>query len=190
LQLWYLLDHVDGQIARYKKTSCLSGRFFDFMTHHLIHAPILFSLGFYCYQLLEAPQFIVWGFLVSLSLMLFNLVSDTKYKTFYEALRPGERYAVISGGEAEPTELEKSGAAPLKKIYSFLHKSTEVHVLMNVLTASAAAGFLFKPYFDFRLPLFLFYGSFIPPMAGLKIYYLISRRRIDAEFNLRFRQEN
>src|SRR5437762_1650191 len=26
LQLWYLLDHVDGQIARYRKTACLSGR--------------------------------------------------------------------------------------------------------------------------------------------------------------------
>ena len=31
LQLWYILDHVDGQIARYRNQSSLTGMFFDFI---------------------------------------------------------------------------------------------------------------------------------------------------------------
>ena len=49
LQVWYLLDHVDGQIARYRNTSCLSGRFFDYVTHHLIHGAIPFSFGLHAF---------------------------------------------------------------------------------------------------------------------------------------------
>ena len=86
LQLWYLLDHVDGQIARYRKTACLTGRFFDFMMHHIIHGILFFTLSFYCYSATGHVFFLILGFIVSFMMTLFNLVYDAKCKTFIEKL--------------------------------------------------------------------------------------------------------
>src|SRR3989338_5676458 len=66
LQLWYFLDHVDGQIARYHKTVSITGRFFDFLTHHIIHGVIFFSLGICMYQITRNFYLVIWGFVLSL----------------------------------------------------------------------------------------------------------------------------
>ena len=57
LQLWYLLDHVDGQIARYRNSASLTGRFFDFMMHHLIDGCLFFALGFNAFILSQNIKF-------------------------------------------------------------------------------------------------------------------------------------
>lgn len=186
LQFWYLLDHVDGQIARYRKTSCLSGRFFDFVTHHIIHGTLFFSLGYYNYRMLEAEVFVLWGFAVSLSLIIFNLMSDTKAKTFFEALRPGKTY--LLKGEEEREAKPELAASPWRKVYSFLHKISEIHVLMNILTGCALVDFILKPQLDFRIWLFMLYGTFTLPMALVKVSFIISRRKIDEEFQSRLRE--
>lgn len=43
LQLWYLLDHVDGQLARLHGTQSLDGASLDYMMHHTTH--LLMPLG-------------------------------------------------------------------------------------------------------------------------------------------------
>ena len=43
LQLWYLLDHVDGQLARLRGTASLDGVQLDFLMHHTVN--LLVPLG-------------------------------------------------------------------------------------------------------------------------------------------------
>ncbi len=187
LQFWYYLDHVDGQIARYRGTAGLTGRFFDFLMHHLIHAMVPFALGFFVFHRTGASFFLLWGFGASLAIFSFNLVHDIKYKTFFEKLMSLSNPGLKTGTE---NRTEAAAEAPagtavrkswLHRGFSWLHKLCEIHILMNVLTGAALVQALFGTG-DWRFLLGLFYGTAMPLIAIVKITYLIQRREIDDEF--------
>jgi len=187
LQFWYLLDHVDGQIARYRKTACLSGRFFDFLTHHVIHGMIFFSLGFYAFHVTGQLFFVVWGFLASMAMTFFNLTHDTKHKTFYEKLISFKAVQIQAAESAVSVSGPPKSAGVSQKVFSFLHKVSEIHVLMNILTAAALLEIALKLPIDLRFCLFVFYGLAAPLIAVTKITYMIIYRKIDQEFENQFR---
>lgn len=190
LQVWYLLDHVDGQIARYRGTACLTGRFFDFLTHHVIHGVLFFALGFYAFQAAGSLFFVVWGFVMSVAMMMFNLFNDTKYKTFFEKINNLETVKILK----KETEEESMPEAPsvrgqadiFKRAFSFCHKISEIHVLMNILTFAALFQVFAASSADFRLLLFGIYGLVVPAMACVKAVYLIANRKIDEDFERTF----
>ena len=186
LQLWYYLDHVDGQIARYRKTSCLSGRFFDFLTHHVIHAPIFFALGVYLWRSRGGTGWIFFGAMLSFLMMLFNMLHDIKAKAFIEKLSQGRSFKVVAAAETEtPAQSEEEGLSG-RKIFSWLHKACEIHVLMNVLTVTALLEAFWLRQADFRFLLFVFYAAVVPMLSIIKLSYVISRRKIDEEFSASF----
>src|SRR5947209_5546299 len=45
LQLGYLLDHVDGQLARYLQTDSLDGTAIDYLMHHTINLLLPIAVG-------------------------------------------------------------------------------------------------------------------------------------------------
>ena len=181
-QFWYLLDHVDGQIARYRKTACLSGRFFDFITHHLIHGIVFFGLGMYCFYAKGGVFFVVWGFVMSIGIMLFNLTHDTQCKTFFEKILTVKQILVKAVKSNEKSTAALAERTIFRKVFSVIHKACEIHVLMNILTFCALIEFFIPMSPDFRLILFLFYGLAVPFLAITKISYLILYRKIDREF--------
>ncbi len=182
LQAWYLLDHVDGQIARYRKTDCMTGRFFDYVTHHLIHGVIYFSLGLYCYRRGTNLFFIVWGFTISVAAIFFNISQDIKFKTFYEYLVKSKQVEIKT--ETGSTGNQKPSL--IKSLFSFLHKIFEIHVMMNILTLCAIIQF-WTPDFDFRFFLFGIYGLIVPFLAVTKISHMITSRAVDVEFKRLFK---
>ncbi len=185
LQLWYLLDHVDGQIARYRKTACLSGRFFDFIMHHLIHGALFFALGVYYFYMTSQFFYIILAYIASLSAILFNLTHDAKYKTFFEQFS----LARVITMKDNPASQKKKKGSILKQIYSVLHKLIEIHVFMNILTASAVAQMFFTRL-DFRFWLFWFYFGASVSLGITKITFLILKRVIDKEFSENFEITN
>jgi len=186
LQLWYYLDHVDGQIARYRKTASLTGRFFDFMTHHLIHGLVFFFLALFVYQSTGAFLFVLWGFFASIAMMMFNLINDTKAKTYLEKIMMEKKVNINNRTEKADTGKEAHRASSLRQTFSWLHKVCEIHVLMNILTAAALLEcFVFRG-FQSRTWLFLFYGAAVPFIAIVKTSYLIVSSKIDEDFKSRF----
>lgn len=184
LQLWYYLDHVDGQIARYRKTVSLSGRFHDFMVHHVIHGVIFFALGFYCFRMTGWVFMIVLGFIASMGAIMFNLINDVKCKTYVEWLLSQHSVEMAQksiGHSAHETDKPLS-----HRLFSCLHKSTEIHVLMNILTFAAALELLW-PAVDIRFLLLLFYSCTMPILAATKSAYFISKNKIDQEFAAQFK---
>lgn len=189
LQLWYYLDHVDGQIARYRKTSSLTGRFFDFVAHHLIHGAVFFGLGVFCYQSAGKAVFpLIWGWVTSTAVMMLNLAHDAKYKTFFEAILAGKRWEVVAPGAAEEPKCGEGRACLVRRAVSVLHKSSEIHVLMNVLTVSAVVPIVLHWSIDLRVPVFWYYGIVVPFLAAGKIAHWIIARKIDADFKARLRE--
>lgn len=190
LQLWYYLDHVDGQIARYRKTACLTGRFFDFLMHHMVHAAAVLGLGmaFAAAGGLDAPG-VVLAVLTAFSMTLFNLLHDIKSKAFVEKLEQAGAIGLAvksgpspaSGGDSLPP----SRGIP-KRLFSFLHKSCEIHVLMNALTVLAVLElFIFKGA-DFRFLAFVYYAPVILAITLLKYSYVIVKKKVDEEFDETF----
>ncbi|OQA26823.1 MAG: CDP-alcohol phosphatidyltransferase [Chloroflexi bacterium ADurb.Bin344] len=177
LQFWYYLDHVDGQIARYRKTASMTGRFLDFMTHHLVHLILFFALGYYAYKALAREIFLLWGSVSSLAILAFNLIHDVKYKTFYErCCRDGAVIKKSSQG-SKKTEQPKSF---WRKAFSLAHKSCEIHVMINVLAGAALLQFV--TVWDLRVLLFFYYGTVAPVVFGVKFFYIICSQAIDTEY--------
>ena len=187
LELWYFLDHVDGQIARYRKAASLTGRFFDFLTHHIVHGSVFFGLGIYCFRETGVFLFILWAFIASIGITVFNLIHDVKYKTFFERLIETKRVEI-----KEPANLEEGAVSEKKHIpkrfFSLIHKASEIHVVMNVLALAAVLEMAWGVPIALRFWLFLAYGTFAPFLAVTKIAYLIRTRSIDREYEGLFRE--
>lgn len=184
IQLWYLLDHVDGQIARYRKTVSLSGRFYDFIMHHIIHGIFFFALSWCLYSKTDNVFFLFWGFVTSFSIISFNLLQDTKYKTFFEWFGSAKNISqkISSAGNSG----SKEEADMKRRAFSFLHKSIEMHVCMNVYTLTAFVMVLVKNFPDFRFPLFFYYGLAAPFCFIAKTIVWIKSKKIDSEFQASF----
>lgn len=186
LQFWYYLDHVDGQIARYRKTSSLTGRFFDFIMHHLIHGIVFFGLAGWMYAMGNSAFYLVWGFVACLSIITFNLVHDTKYKTFFERLSLEKRIEFKPASKDPDSKTVVAEPSWPKRIFSFVHKSSEIHVLMNIWTLVAFIQVFISGLFDLRPFLYLYYGFAFPFLAIVKLTYLIIHQEIDREFKESF----
>jgi phosphatidylglycerophosphate synthase len=181
LQIWYLLDHVDGQIARYRKTASLSGRFFDFFMHHLIHGLIPAGLSWYSYRMTGNIFCLVLGFVAVAAMIFINLIQDIKCKVFVEKLISSE------AGDIYSSEKTAGGAGALRpkpgyaKLIAAAYKLTEMHVMMNLLTAAAFCEIFFKPG-PLRVYFFIFYLFLVPALVAAKCYHWIVNRKIDEEF--------
>ncbi len=188
LQFWYLLDHVDGQIARYRKTSSLTGRFFDFVMHHILHGVFFFGVGCYVYFLSGHFIAAIWGFVTAFCMVLFNLLQDTQYKTFFEKILMLPGIIVRSSETGEKEETSSHNLA--RVLFSFGHKAIEMHVLMNIFSLAAIFQCWVFKGLDFRLVLFVIYGVLVPVLTVLKTTYWILTKRVDAEFERNFIGEN
>lgn len=184
-QFWYYLDHVDGQIARYRKTASMTGRFLDFMMHHLVHLTLFLALSYYAFKTLDHVIFLLWGFVSSLAILAFNLIHDVKYKTFYERCR--QEGAVIEKS-AEDSKKPKRPKGFLKKVFSLVHKSCEIHVMINVFTG--AVFLQFAIVWDLRVLLFFYYGVAVLAVFGVKFFHIILSKAIDTEYEHFTRQKS
>lgn len=86
LQLWYLLDHVDGQLARLHGTSSLEGVQLDYLMHHSVNLIIPFGVGWGMFRQAGAGEWILAGFVWGWGMLLIGLLNDTRYKAFFHRL--------------------------------------------------------------------------------------------------------
>ncbi|HVX58993.1 MAG TPA: CDP-alcohol phosphatidyltransferase family protein, partial [Pirellulales bacterium] len=98
LQLWYLLDHVDGQLARLYGTSSLDGVQLDYLMHHAVNLLSPWGVGWGLAGRPFEPVWLALGLACSLGLLSIGLVNDTRYKAFIERLKTVEGELLVSGG--------------------------------------------------------------------------------------------
>lgn len=181
LQIWYLFDHVDGQIARYRRESSLTGIFFDYITHHIIHISIFIGIGWGVYLLSSDVMFILAGIITGLNILVLNIVYDCEYKTFFHAMVK----KIVPKSDANgplPQQADKAaGKSAARKIFSFIHKLCEVHVVMNIVTGLAVTAFLFRDFYIWDKFLILY--LVISAIAGItKVSYFIVKGVPDKEY--------
>ena len=138
MQLWYLLDHVDGQLARFHGTSSLDGVQLDYLMHHTTNLLVPLGLGYGLSLRQSDPRWLLAGVAFGLGLLLITLQHDARYKAFMVRLKRLRGQLLVEGGgggRPEPTPAVPRN--PLRFASWAAHKACEMHVVMNVLTALA-----------------------------------------------------
>ena len=65
-QLGFWLDHVDGQVARWRGTSSLDGVYLDYLMHHAANLALGFALGYGLAVRLGDLRWTIAGFAIGL----------------------------------------------------------------------------------------------------------------------------
>ncbi|MBI3465839.1 MAG: CDP-alcohol phosphatidyltransferase family protein [Planctomycetes bacterium] len=113
LLFWYLLDHVDGQVARYRRSQSVTGLYLDFMMHHVVHPACAFALGYRVAALTGEPAWTLAGAGFAMGLVILAVSNDCKYKAFFGSgqRRPGvlvEQASSLPGRPEPHLSLRKS----------------------------------------------------------------------------------
>ena len=102
--LAFWLDHVDGQVARWRGTAGLDGVYLDYLMHHASTLALGFGLG---YGLAVRSGDVRWaaaGFAVGAGWAFLGLQNDCRYKAFFQRLKaPGVTYRVEGGSGGRPS---------------------------------------------------------------------------------------
>ena len=178
-QFWYLLDHVDGQIARYRKSVAPEGLFLDFMMHHLANLILPFGVGAHLFFLTAEPLALFTGFASSVSLGMIAILNDCKAKAAVEYLTKDGRPAAAH----TPVSSSGAGRSLPKKVFSMLHKSCEGHVVMNVISVFSIFYF-FHPDIKSAVPALWFltgyYGFVASVVWAYRLYYFVTSKQVTA----------
>jgi hypothetical protein len=131
LPLWYLLDHVDGQLARWHRTASLDGTTVDYLMHHSVNMLLPIGLGFGLMLDLGSPLWCLAGIAWGWGSLVIGLRHDARYKAFVQRLKllHGE-LNVVGGGGGRP----EAATTPRRSLKYWMRwsvlKAYEAHVVM------------------------------------------------------------
>jgi CDP-alcohol phosphatidyltransferase len=141
--LAFWLDHVDGQVARWRGTAGLDGVYLDYLMHHVSTMALGFGLG---YGLAEQSGDVRWaaaGFAIAAGWTLLALHNDCRYKAFFQRLKATDATYRVEGGSggkpAPPAPWPGRGPGILSWPAS---KACEPHVVLIALTAMAGLAWV------------------------------------------------
>jgi len=143
LHLWYLLDHVDGQVARLRGTASLSGVQLDYLMHHFVSLTLPASMGWGCFSVRQEPLWLLAGLVWSLAATLAAMVDDTRAKAFLQRLKAFHGDLFVQGRAGRTNRYQP---IPRRGLFAqtswLLQKACEQHVTLNMLTLLALARWL------------------------------------------------
>lgn len=188
---WYFIDHLDGEIAKYRRTSSLTGQYFDLMNHYIVHPIVFFGLGIGLYFQYEWLWLIYAGFLASLGGLILNLCHDAQatiitLSGIFKKNLPNE--VVID----KSLNVEKENNASQGNILTLVKKAIIICSLfpgtMNCITVASLLEFYeFKfQFFELQIgPMLVLVFSFsiFYPLSCLKaLIQIIQKKEIDRKY--------
>src|SRR3989344_5840971 len=81
LFLWFVLDHSDGEVARFKKQRSNLGYFLDRMMHNIVHPIVFFGIGMGLYIRFGDFYNLIFGVISSFSLFWIDSINLNKLET-------------------------------------------------------------------------------------------------------------
>jgi len=173
MQLWYLLDHVDGQLARLHGTASLDGVQLDYLMHHTVNLLVPLGVGFGLFVQSCEPFWLMAGTAWGVSLLLIALQHDARYKAFIKRLKRlrGE-LRVRGGGGGRPEAQPPVPRLPWSLAAWTMRKACETHVIMNLLALLVVSQLLLG---DTQLLAGRVYVGLMAPLALLVAVCTIAR---------------
>jgi len=189
LQLWYLLDHVDGQLARYHGTASLDGVALDYLMHHVLGLCLPLGIGYGLFAGSFEPLWLLAGVAWGVGTLGIGLVNDVRYKAFIQRLKIVDGQLEVVGGGGARSLPAPAVPRSLRPLASWLaRKLCEPHVAMNLLGAVALFAWLVE---DTRLWLGCVYVAgmalLAPVVASVQLLRSLRQGATESEFKAWFR---
>jgi hypothetical protein len=141
--LAFWLDHVDGQVARWRGSVSLDGVYFDYLMHHAVALTQGFALG---YGLAARTGDVRWaaaGFAIALGWAFLGLHNDCRYKAAFQRLKGSTRsYRVDGGSGGRPAPPPRRPSSGPGRLTWPAFKACEPHVVLIGLTGLAAVALI------------------------------------------------
>lgn len=179
LNLWYLFDHVDGEIARLRKETSLSGTFFDTVINFLVQPFTFLGLAVGL-----VPQTgwgtLYWGFVAAMgSLMLLAIPMTEESILFNESTK--QKFVYQKMGAVSSLEIQ--GQNLFRKSYRFTHTLVTYPYVLFLMTFGYLVllflnrDFLRQSVFFYR---FLIVYAFVVTLIWVsQLFYKVYFRTLD-----------
>jgi hypothetical protein len=187
--LAFWLDHVDGQVARWRGTASLDGVYLDYLMHHAANLATGFALGYGRAARSGDPRGSLAGIAIAGGWLLLGLHNDCRYKAFFQRLKASTASYRADGGSGgrprPPAPWPRRGPAAFTWP---AYKACEPHIVLLGLTAMAFAA-IGAP----ALWLILWRGGVLamailaPSIALARIVRAVRRGAVEDEFARWFR---
>jgi CDP-alcohol phosphatidyltransferase len=180
----FWLDHVDGQVARWRGTASLDGVYFDYVMHHATNLLLGFALGFGLAAQSGELRWTIAGFALALGWGLLNLHNDCRYKSFFQRLKSTRASYRVDGGSGgsprPPDPWPRRGRALLTWP---AYKACESHVVLLGLTLLAFVAIVSSPvWMILWRDGVVFMALLAPSLAVGRIARSMSGRSAEVEF--------
>jgi len=73
-QFWYILDHVDGEVARYKNKRSLTGKYLDMISHFITSCAVFLAIGYGGYIYWGNYWIFILASIGAISVIIFDIV--------------------------------------------------------------------------------------------------------------------
>jgi phosphatidylglycerophosphate synthase len=156
LFLHSVLDHVDGEVARYKKICSPGGKYLDLVAHKIVNPIVFACISFGVYHNCNAPMVFAFGF----AAVTFRLLERDVRSIGLRAL---------GNGQANYDTLEDMGAKKRSRFVSRIRGLGLHSFICGTLAIQAAilVGAIFN-----RLDIVLiFYGVVLPVFALSRVHW-------------------
>jgi hypothetical protein len=191
LHLGFWLDHVDGQVARWRGTASLDGVYLDYLMHHAANLALGFALGHGLAVRTGDPMWSMAGFGIALGWAALSLHNDCRYKAFFQRLkREGRTYRVDGGSGGRPSPPAPWPRRGLGVLTWPAYKACEPHAVLLGLTGLSLLA-LFAPTAWFSLWVWgVRVMAILAPVLALgRVTRAAKRRTSEAEFARWFRED-
>jgi phosphatidylglycerophosphate synthase len=140
LQVWYLLDHVDGQLARLRRTASLDGVQLDYLMHHTLNLLVPVGAASGLAVELGSHFWLAAGLAWGVGLLWLGLLNDTRYKAFTQRLKRVRGELMVGGGGGAAPRPAAGPPRGARRLAAWAaRKACEIHVVMNALAVLAVA---------------------------------------------------
>lgn len=198
LQLWYVLDCVDGEVARYRNYHTakkvtddkmdlpITGAYWDYLNHYIVHGLVPFMVGFGVFRATGNSFWVLIGFLASLGQTLLLAIHDTKSRLFLGKITRLGQSSFSIACKARPAAEKKIAKVKQwsfgKWIFVIFHYTTTYPTVMNVLTVLGFIS-LFAVPLAARITFIIYYA-----VASLVVFLGLARNNLwhsalDREFD-------
>ncbi|MGC8641690.1 MAG: CDP-alcohol phosphatidyltransferase family protein [Isosphaeraceae bacterium] len=185
LHLGFWLDHVDGQVARWRRTASLGGVYLDYLMHHLVNLALGYALGFGLAIRSGSPLWSVAGFAIAAGWGLLSLHNDCRYKAFFQRLKSVSGSYRVEGGSggrpALPAPWPRSGLG----MFTWpAYKLCEPHAVLLSVTGLAVIAVLNASFWMICWQVAVLGMALLAPLlASARIARAVTRGTVEAEFD-------
>jgi len=186
LQFWYVLDMVDGEIARYRKQSVATGRFFDYMAHYIIHPFFFISIGFGLSRESEDSNIFLYSILAGYSVHLIDVLLDVSYSVLYRRVKsklldPDKEivFKRLDSSIAGNGNGNRNGSLP-KQVFSFMHRISTFPPIIHIMLCLSIVNMFLKTELFFY---WIYFYAFTATLVWIaRVAAVIMRKKIDIEY--------